>query len=119
MDVRRSCTAAAAAFFLFTGSALALPFSQAPQQQARDKTPEPVTGELLSLDTDAKSLTIKTGDSEMKFSFSEETEILGADKGASGLATASGQTITVTYQIHGTANVATRIELKPKKNQFD
>ena len=59
---------------------------------------------------------IKTaGDVEMRFSFSEETEIIGADKGASGLAASSGATLTVTYQQHGTANVATRIEVKPKK----
>lgn len=115
MIVRRAFTVAVAAFFLFTGSASALPFSQAPRQQAREKTPEPVTGDLVSLNTDTKSLVVKAGDTEMKFSFSEETEIVGAEKGAQGLATVSGATVTVTYQIHGTANVATRIEVKQKK----
>ena len=116
MNVRRTCTAVTAAFFLFTGSALALPFVQAPQQQAREKAPEPVTGELLSLDTNKKTLAIKASESaEMKFSFSEETEIVGADKGVQGLAAAAGATVTVTYQIHGTANVATKIEVMPKK----
>ena len=115
MDVRRACTAAAAAFFLVTANVSAHPFTQAPQQQAKPKTLEPVTGELLSLNTDTKTLVIRTGDAEMKFSFSEETEIVGAEKGASGLATVSGATITVTYQEHGTANVATKIEVKAKK----
>jgi hypothetical protein len=115
MNVRRTCTALATAFFLVTGTAVAQPFAQEQQPQVRPKAPEPVTGELLSLNTDTKTLVIKTGDSEMKFSFSEETEIVGAEKGASGLATAANATVTVTYQTHGTANVATKIEVMPKK----
>ena len=116
MNVMRACTALAAAFFLFTGNAVAHPFAQAPQRQEKPAPPEPVTGDLLSLNTDTKTLVIRTtGDTEMKFSFSEETEIVGAEKGASGLAAVSGATVTVTYQIHGTANVATKIEVKQKK----
>ena len=116
MAVRLACIVVAAAFFLFTGSAAALPFSQAPQQQAREKAPEPVTGALVSLNSDTKSLVIRTtGDTEMKFSFSEETEIVGAEMGAKALTAASGAPVTVTYQIHGTANVATKIEVLPKK----
>ena len=116
MNVQRTCTAVAAAFFLVTGSAVAMPFQQASHQQAREKQPTPVTGELLSLDTDGKTFVVKTtGDTEMKFSFSEDTVIVGADKGASGLSAVSGATVTVTYDTHGTANVATKIEVKPKK----
>jgi hypothetical protein len=74
-----------------------------------------VTGELVALNPDTKTLVIRTTEStEMKFSFSEQTEIVGADKGASGLATSAGATLTVTYDVHGTANVATKIEVKPK-----
>ena len=116
MNVRRACIAVAAAFFLFTGSAPAQLFAQAPQQKEREKTPEPVIGQIVSVDTDAKTLVIKAaGDTEMKFSISEQTVIVGADKGASGLATASGAMVKVTYDTHGTANVATRIEVLPKK----
>ena len=115
MNARRVCAAVAAAFFLVTANTAAQPLSQAPPQQAKPKTLEPVTGELLSLNTDTKTLVVRTGDAEMKFSFSEETEIVGAEKGAAGLATVSGATITVTYQEHGTANVATKIAVKEKK----
>ena len=116
MNVCRACTAVAIASFLFTGTASALPLAQAPKQQAPEKAPEPVTGQLLSLDTNSKSLVIKTtGDTEMKFSFSEQTEVVGAEKGAAGLATVAGATVTVTYDVHGTANIATKIEVKPKK----
>ena len=116
MNVVRVCIALTAAFFLFTAGTAAQPFAQEQQQQAKPKTLEPVTGELLSLNTDTRTLVIKTtGDAEMKFSYSEETEIVGADKGAAGLATTAGATVTVTYQVHGTANVATKIEVQPKK----
>jgi len=105
-----------AACFLVTATAQAQQPSPKPEQREEKKMLEPVTGELLSLDTDSKTLVIKTtGDTEMKFSFSEDTEIVGAEKGASGLAAVSGATLTVTYQQHGTANVATKIEVKPKK----
>ena len=116
MIVSRTCTFVIAAFFLFTGSVSALPFAQAPQQQAREKAPEPVTGVLVSINTDTRTLVIRAAeDTEMKFAFSEDTEVVGADKGAQGLATAAGATLTVTYQLHGTANIATKIEVKPKK----
>ena len=116
MTVRRSCTAFAAAFFLFTATTSALPWTQAPPPQAREKAPEPITGALVSIDTDSKTLVVRAAENtETKFSFSEDTEIVGAEKGSSGLATASGATVTVTYQIHGTANVATKIEVIKKK----
>ena len=86
------------------------------QEQQKAKTPEPISGQLVSLDDKAKTLTVKTGEgSEMKFSYSETTEIIGADKGVSGLATMSGASVTVHYDTHGTANVATKIEITPKK----
>lgn len=45
----------------------------------------------------------------------DATEILGADRGVSGLATMKGSSVTVTYQIHGTINAATKIEVSAKK----
>ncbi|HYB96721.1 MAG TPA: hypothetical protein VEC39_17235 [Vicinamibacterales bacterium] len=87
----------------------------APVEHARAKTPEPVTGELLTLNPDTKTLVVKTNaDTEVKFSYSDTTEIIGADKGASGLATTHGATVTVHYDVHGTANIATKIEVHPK-----
>lgn len=83
---------------------------------ARAKTPEPVTGEILSVDDKTKTIVVKTTpDSEMKFSYSEETEIVGGEKGPAGLATSTGTIVTVTYGVHGTTNVAIKIEVKAKK----
>jgi hypothetical protein len=88
----------------------------APPAAARDKAPEPVTGEIVSVDDKTKTITVKaTADTEMKFSYSEQTEIVGGEKGPEGLATSAGTIATITYGVHGTTNVATKIEVKPKK----
>lgn len=94
--------------------------SAQPQQQTtgehtRAKTPEPVTGELIAIDVNTKTLVLKTSTgNEMKFSYSDETVIVGGEKGAAGLATSAGSILKVTYDVHGTANVALKIEVLPK-----
>lgn len=109
------------AFALLGLISVAPAFAQEPQQvprepeQQRAKSPEPVTGELISLDDKAKTLVVKTGaGNEMKFAYTDTTEIVGADKGVAGLATMSGSSVTVTYSVRGTSNTATKIEVKPK-----
>jgi hypothetical protein len=94
-------------------------FAQKPstevEQQKKAKPPTPITGELVSVDENAKTLAVKAAsEGEVKFSYNEKTVITGADKIVSGLAGA-GTEVTVTYDSHGTAKVATRIEVKPKK----
>jgi hypothetical protein len=85
-------------------------------EHARAQAPEPVTGEILAVDDKAKTIVVKaSGDTEMKFSYSAETEIVGGDKGPAGLATSAGAIATVTYGVHGTTNVAVKIEVKPKQ----
>ena len=90
---------------------------QRPGDQARAQAHEPVTGEILAVDEKAKTITVKaTADTEMKFSYSDETEIVGGEKGPQGLATSAGTIATVTYGVHGTTNVAIKIEMKPKQD---
>jgi hypothetical protein len=86
-----------------------------PQQKEKEKPPAPLVGELVTVDTNARTFAIKTAaEGEVKFSYTEATEIIGAEKGASGLAAKPGAEVTVHYDSHGTARVATRIEVKPK-----
>ena len=88
-----------------------------PQQKEKEKPPPtPLVGELVTVDTNARTFAIKTAaEGEVKFSYTDTTEIIGAEKGASGLAAKPGTEVIVTYDSHGTARVATRIEVKPKK----
>ena len=89
---------------------------QPQQEKKKEKPPAPMIGELVSVDENAKTFAIKTAaEGEVKFSYSETTEIVGAEKGASGLAANPGAEVTVHYDSHGTARVATRIEVRPKK----
>jgi hypothetical protein len=82
----------------------------------RDQAPEPVTGEILAVDEKAKTIVVKTTtDTEMKFSYSAETDIVGGENGPEGLAASAGTLVTVTYGVHGTTNVAVKIEVKPKQ----
>lgn len=99
--------------------AIASPQQPAPPatQHERAKEPESVRGVIASVNTSTKTLVVKTNaDSEMTFSVSPETEIVGAEKGEEGLATKAGTIVTVTYTVHGTANVAVKIEVEPKKD---
>ena len=109
------CIALVAASVISVVPASATQQPQQPPSEQRAKSPEPVTGEIVSINTETKTLVVRTApDSDMKFTYSEETEIVGADKGAEGLATKTGSIVTVTYDVHGTANVALKIEVKPK-----
>jgi hypothetical protein len=96
---------------------LAAQQSKPTTEQAPAKALEPMTGEIVSVDTNTKTFAIKTGaDSDMKFAYSEETEVVGGEKGPAGLATSAGTLVKVTYDVHGTSNIAIKIEVLPKKN---
>ena len=90
--------------------------SQKPSPEVeQQKENTPITGELVSVDEAAKTLAVKTSsEGEVKFSYTDKTVIVGADKVASGLA-GTGSEVRVYYDTHGTAKVATRIEVRPKK----
>jgi hypothetical protein len=84
-------------------------------QQPKETPPAPLTGEVLAVDEKAKTFTVKTAtEGEVKFTYSDKTVIAGAEKSAQGLV-ATGNEVTVTYDSHGTAKVATRVEVRPKK----
>ena len=116
MQFIHTCIALSLAGVISSATITAQQPAPSPGEQARAQTPEPVTGAILSVDDKAKTIVVKTTpDSEMKFSYSEETEIVGGEKGPAGLATSTGTIVTVTYGVHGTTNVAVKIEVKPKQ----
>ena len=116
MKVIHTCIALSLATALSTASMFAQQPSAPPADHARAQNPEPVTGEIVSVDDKAKTIVVKaSGDTEMKFSYSDETEIVGGDKGPAGLVSSTGTIVTVTYGVHGTTNVAVKIEVKAKK----
>ena len=78
----------------------------------------PAEGELVSVDATAKKITIKplTG-ADLVFTYNDKTEISGAQKDASGLATVKEGRVTVhfTEDAQTKAKTATKIIVEPKQ----
>ena len=100
--------------------------SPSPQPQAQTPAPmsqaqpmrSPVEGELVSVDADAKKITIKplTG-ADLVFTYTDKTEISGAQKDVAGIATVKEGLVTVhfTEDAQTKAKTASRIIVEPKK----
>ena len=78
----------------------------------------PVEGELVSVDTVAKKITIKpmTGP-DLVFTYDDKTAISGAQKDAAGLATMKEGKVTVHFSedAQTRTKTATRVIVEPKK----
>jgi hypothetical protein len=85
---------------------------------------EQVRGELLRVDADAKTLTVREASgTEREFSYDDSTTIVGATEGTAGLATLSGSMVTVHYDKSDDESAvrdddaphkATKIEITPR-----
>jgi uncharacterized protein with LGFP repeats len=90
----------------------------APAGQAAQPLRSPVEGDLVSVDTVGKKITIKplTG-ADLSFTYTDKTEISGAQKDAAGLATMKEGRVTVHFSedAQTKARTATRIIVEAKK----
>lgn len=120
-------------FTLLAGSAFALAMATAPAwaqtPPAGGQTPAPkeqpaepkagpsttLQGDLLRVDTDAKTIAIQPAEgSDQVFKYTDDTKVVGGDKGVAGLATMKGSRVTVTFKSEGKDRVATQIEIHPR-----
>jgi len=82
---------------------------QAPAQKA-----EVAMGELVRVDTTAKTISVRPEKGEaMTFTYNDATKVTGAGDVA-GLATMSGSRVTVHYAKQGQSNLASQIEVQKK-----
>ena len=92
--------------------------SPAPAGQAAQPLRSPVEGDLVSVDTVGKKITIKplTG-ADLSFTYNDKTEISGAQKDAAGLATMKEGRVTVHFTVDAQTKMrtATRVIVEPKK----
>ena len=104
--------------------------SPSPQPQAQAPAPapapaqaaqplrSPVEGDLVSVDTVGKKITLKplTG-ADLVFTYNDKTEITGAQKDAAGLATMKEGRVTVHFSedAQTKAKTATRVIVESKK----
>jgi hypothetical protein len=96
----------------------AQPPSPSDQPGASQQLRSPVEGVLVSVDANAKEITIKPASgAELLIAYTDTTEISGAQKDASGLATMKDAQVTVhfTEDAQTKAKTATRIIVQPKK----
>jgi hypothetical protein len=72
------------------------------------------SGELLRVDTTAKTFAIKSDKGkEMDFFYSDQTVVVGGEKGIQGLSPNEGSRLTVFYTETEGKRQADRIEVKP------
>jgi hypothetical protein len=68
-------------------------------------------GTLLSADATARLITLKAGDQEMQFSYTEQTEVVGPQKDGQPVAVKQGSRLKVYYLEADKGRVATKIEV--------
>jgi hypothetical protein len=88
------------------------PSSQNPSTPSRDRT---LSGELMRVNPDTKMFSVKGASGEIQFQYSDQTVVTGAQKTVAGLATMSGEQVTVSYRVESGNNIATKIDVKEKK----
>lgn len=90
------------------------PARPSPSAGAQSRSEEQTArGELSSIDTTTKMLTIKpAAGAEQKFMYNDSTKVTGARGGVAGLATQNGKEVTVHYKTEGSNRVATEIEVQ-------
>jgi hypothetical protein len=82
----------------------------------RAQEPSIAQGQLMRVDANARMIAIRTSEgSQMRFSYTDDTKVIGADEGVSGLATMAGTDVTIHYFKNQTENVATQIEVLRKQ----
>jgi hypothetical protein len=114
---------AVAAFATLASAGIASAQGQSPRQDPSAQQPPSsqaprdtiISGELMRVNPDTKMFTVKNATGEIQFKYSDTTVVTGAQKTVAGLATSSGEQVTVSYRVDGGTNMATKIEVKEKK----
>jgi hypothetical protein len=124
--IQQTALIALFAFGVSLGSAQAQqpPDPHVPEVPQEQQPPEEVQetvelhGELVSVDADAGTLTVKDAEgNETEFRYTDLTEVTGAETGTAGLATLSGSAVTVHYvpSEYAVMQTATRIDIAPSR----
>lgn len=96
--------------FCLAGFSQNAPVPGQPAPAAQDRTFE---GLLTKVDDTAKLITVKGADSkEMAFSYNDQTQMVGVDKGPEGLTGKSGSSLKITYRENRGVNLASKIEVQ-------
>ena len=94
---------------------VALPLAFAQDKAAPSAAEKTFQGQLASVDANAKSITVKGTNSEMKFDYDDATQVIGPERNVQGLAGKTGAELKVTYRQTGEKNTAVKIETIEKR----
>ncbi|MFB3905082.1 MAG: hypothetical protein ACE15E_16655 [Acidobacteriota bacterium] len=84
--------------------------SESQQQMSQEQS---ISGQLKSVDTDAKKIVVTTSDgTDMEFAYNDQTRCTGAQDTIEGLSTSSGSPVTVYYREENQQKLATRIDVQ-------
>ena len=75
---------------------------------------EVVEGELLEVDPDTRTISVRAPGGEIQFHYTNETVITGADEQTQGLATIEGAHVRVFFTRSDEAYTATRVVVESK-----
>ena len=91
------------------------PRSPAAPGKAEDKAKaQTVSGELMKVDSEKKTIAVKLADgAEWTFDYTATTEITGDKKGEQGLATPEGSKVVVHFTSADGKKTATKVEIQP------
>ena len=83
--------------------------------KAEDKAKaQTVSGELMKVDSEKKTIAVKLADgAEWTFDYTATTEISGDKKGEQGLATSEGSKVVVHFTSADGKKTATKVEIQP------
>ena len=115
LHIRRAFRAVAA-LGLAGGMVAVLAAQQQPGQQpgpGQTQQGSIARGELVSVDANAKTLSVRTDKTDMQFVYNDQTEVTGAKEGAAGLASMQGSQVTVHFTREG--HIASKIEVAAKQ----
>jgi hypothetical protein len=70
-----------------------------------------VEGVLMAIDQSARVLTLKTGDNEVQFSFTDQTELVAPESNGKPVEVRQGTKMRVHYTENEKAKIATKIEI--------
>src|SRR5262245_8654225 len=103
-----SCIALVLMATLMSGASMA----QNPAGQDRNAQDGKVfEGILMDIDQNAKVLTLKEGDKEMQFTFTDQTELVSPSKDGKPIVVTQGTKMRVHYTEQEKTNIATKVEI--------
>jgi hypothetical protein len=68
-------------------------------------------GTLMGVDPTAKILVLKSGETEMQFTYTDQTELVAPEKDGQPVAVRQGSRLKVYYKESDKTNVATKVEI--------